>query len=161
MGEMHSTQEPAQFVSYVVGQLIRSGFDVQLGIEVPESMVADFVRQPTRDNLRNSDFFSRCYQDGRASEAWFELILKYHKTSKVKVFFYDQEQGNNRDSLMYEKVKSRLAENPQSVTVILGGNFHNRTIPSRSGKPMGAYFYNDKTLENKVCAINHHYKYGT
>ena len=26
---------------------------------------------------------------------------------------------------------------------------------------MGVYFYNDKTLESKVCAVNHHYKYGT
>jgi hypothetical protein len=163
VGEMHGTQEPAQFVSYLVEQLIAGGGDVQLGIEIPEEMVSEFVRKPSAERLRDSEFFKNGFPDGRANRDWFNLIVKYQANRKVKLFFYDTESGANRDSIMYSHVKQKIIARPEATTVLLGGNFHNRLIVSRSGKPMGVYLLNDKAVLSlgKICAINHHYKYGT
>jgi len=163
VGEMHGTQEPAQFVSYLVDQLVANGSDVQLGIEIPEEMVKEFILKPSAEHLRESDFFKRGFLDGRANRDWFNVIVKYQSSQKVKLFFYDTESNMNPDSIMYARVRQKIIDKPTATTVLLGGNFHNRLIDSRSGKPMGAYFLNDRTISNlgKICAINHQYKYGT
>jgi hypothetical protein len=161
MGEMHGTQEPARFVSYLVKQLTSSGTDVHLGLEIPEAVVANFMNQPSPENLRRSDFFSNGYPDGRSNEDWLNLILEGQANPKVKVFFFDT-NDDKRDSLMYENVKKHV-QDPRSVTVVLSGNIHNRLISSRYGKSMRVYFDEDTTLalSGKICSVNHHYKYGS
>lgn len=162
MGEMHGTSEPAQFVSYLVKQLTSSGTDVHLGLEIPEGTAAEFVRQPSRDNLRRSEFFSNGYPDGRANEDWLNLILQGQANPKVKMFYFDN-NGDKRDSLMYESVKKHVIQDPRSVTVVLSGNIHNRLLSTKYGKTMRVYFDEDKTLglSGKMCSINHQYKYGS
>ncbi len=59
VGEMHGTQEPARFVSYIARQLVRSGRAVNLGLEIPHTQMGEYTSSSSVGSLKRSFFFVR------------------------------------------------------------------------------------------------------
>jgi len=165
VGEMHGTQEPARFVSYVLRQLLKSGRTVNLGLEIPHTQMGEFISSPSVSSLKRSFFFREGFKDGRNSKEWFDLIAAYTGNPYVKLFFFDVDPDANvssPDSGMYTLVKKAIIQRPQAITVLLGGNIHNRLLPFRYGKTLACYLQADlpPELQPGILSINHQYKFG-
>ena len=161
IGEMHGTNECADFVNALANLLTKNSDSVQVGMEILSSKMPDFAAHPTLKSLLSSTYFNEENIDGRRSQAWFDVLKSGLKNKKVKFFFFDVE-GFNRDSLMYENVKQNILSNPNYKTVLLCGNYHNRVKSLNTKIKMGTYIMNDKSLDlkTKTCSININYVGG-
>jgi hypothetical protein len=165
MGEMHGTQEPALFVSYMVDQLVRDGKMVNLGLEIPAVHMKEFTAARSPESLKQSFFFSKGFPDGRPGSAWFALINKYIGNPSVHLFFFDVDpdaQVADRDKGMYAVVKDAILQHPNAPTILLSGNIHNRLIPFGGANTLACYLQQDTSLHTAtgVLAINHQFKFG-
>lgn len=164
MGEMHGTNEPAQWVGGLANLFARHGDSVLLGLEIPSEYMGQYLASPTPASVYESDFFRNCpYQDGRQSLAWAGLISTLTGNSRVKIFFFDFNKGesesDNRDSLMFLKIKRQVMLHPGWKTITLSGNYHARL---REGS-MASYLERDEELRSiaNLCALNHYYLSGS
>lgn len=167
IGEMHGTCEPVNLLGYLTEQLLMNGKKIKVGLEIPADLLSKFIKEPNKENLRSSRFFNNIYEDGKASLEWRSLIEKFNGNPNVKFFFYDTPDSVasrrlNADSIMYENVKKELVTSAAGqVTLLLGGNIHNRITLFRGMKTMGYYLINDAKIgSKKICSINHEYKSG-
>jgi hypothetical protein len=168
IGEMHGTNEPAKFVTQMAEIFANKNHSVQVGLEIPADLMTKYITNQTDDNILTSDFFVSNSDDGRASFAWAEIISKLNKNPKVKLFFYDTNEGESktaedRDSLMYLKIKRQIIHFPNRKTIILSGNIHNMILPYKNNPKMALYLFQDKELSisEKICSLNHYYQSGT
>jgi hypothetical protein len=168
IGEMHGTNEPAKFVKGLTELFTANGDSVQVGFEIPSELMTTFLKLKTDSSIYRSDFFSNNSSDGRASLAWALTILNLNKNPKVKIFFYDINSGEaknieDRDSLMYVKIKKQIIKYPTWTTITLSGNIHNMRLPYKQKNKTGSYLVNDADLNisGKFCSINHNYQSGT
>ena len=60
MGEMHGSNEPAQFVSGLTELLTSKGDSVQVGLEIPLSKMSNFLSLHTDSSIYTSDFHPNC-----------------------------------------------------------------------------------------------------
>ncbi len=166
IGEMHGTIESAQFVYGLAQLLAAKGDSVQVGFEIPSQYMSEFLRQQTDSSVFKSEFFMRPpFKDGRQSVAWAETIAALAKIKRVSVFFFDINDGDgkieDRDRVMYQKVKNRIITHPGYKTITLSGNYHNIT---ESEMPvMGYYLKHDKELQysDSICSLNIYYLSGS
>jgi hypothetical protein len=168
IGEMHGTNEPAKFVIGLTRLLTEMGDSVQVGLEIPSQQMTKYLDQPKDSNILSSDFFVTKSYDGKASFAWAEIISRLNKNPKVRFFFYDINKGDcqnsdDRDSVMYIKVKNEIKEHQRWKTITLSGNIHNMLIPYKNKSKMALYLIKDNelNLSDKVCSLNHYYQSGT
>lgn len=168
IGEMHGTNEPAKFAKGLADLFTVNGDSVQVGFEIPSDLMTTFLKLKTDSSIYLSDFFKKNSTDGRASVAWASTILRLNSNPKVTIFFYDlnKEDSKNiddRDSLMYVKIKKQMIQHPTWTTITLSGNIHNMRLPFEQKNKTGAYLANDADLNisNKFCSLNHKYKRGT
>lgn len=167
VGEMHGTNEPAAFVTNLAGVQSGHGDSVQVGLEIPESDMREYLEKGTERSIYESKFFRQGYGDGRSCKAWAEMMWKLAGNKKVKLFFYDvngQENDiENRDSMLYLYIRKQMIKNPNLKTIILSGNFHNILQAYKKSVGMGLYLKTDSSLNlaNKICAIDHRYVIGT
>jgi len=168
IGEMHGTNEPAKFVVQLANLLTNNKDSVQIGLEIPSDLMTKYIANQTDDNIYASDFFAKKSNDGRASFAWAEIISKLIKNSKVRIFFYDTNEGESktsedRDSLMYLKIKKEIKQFPKWKTITLSGNIHNMILPYKNSAKMALYLIKDRELDisKKTCSLNHYYQSGT
>lgn len=168
VGELHGTNEPAKLVIGLANLLTKMGDSVQVGLEIPSEQMTKYLNQPSDSNIFYSDFFAKKANDGRASVAWAEIISRLNKNPNLRIFFYDINKGDcknpdDRDSVMYLKIKSKIKENPKCKTIILSGNIHNMLLPYRTKSKMALFLSkdNDLNLANKICSLNHSYQSGT
>jgi hypothetical protein len=168
IGEMHGTNESARFVMSLAELFIKKGCFVQIGLEIPSEQMKKYLSSPTDNNIYSSDFFTnRCY-DARACFAWADLIAKLHDNHNVEIFFYDINAGDtknidDRDRLMYLKIKKRIQLHPTWKTITLSGNIHTMLLPYNGKTKMALYLRDDKALNmaNKILPIVHIYATGT
>lgn len=168
VGEMHGTNEPAKLVVGLAQLMSNSGDSVQVGLEIPPEQMTKYLRQNSDSNIYSSDFFAIGHNDGRSSIAWIEVISKLNKNLKVRIFFYDANNSDcknvdDRDSVMYLKIKSKIKEHPKWKTITLSGNIHNMLLPFNGQTKMALYLKRDDELniENKICSLNHYFQNGT
>ena len=168
VGEMHGTNEPANFLIGLAELFANYGDTVQVGFEIPSEQMKLYTRLLTDSSVLHSDFFSVKSNDGRASTAWANAIMRLTKNSKVSIFFYDFNKSedkdyNKRDSVMYLKIKGRMLEHPNWRTLTLSGNIHNMLLKFREKPTAANYLYSDKSLDltDKMCSLNHYYQSGT
>ncbi len=168
IGEMHGTNEPAKFVKGLTELFTANGDSVQVGFEIPSELMTSFLNFKTDSSIYQSDFFLKSSTDGRASAAWASTILRLNRNPKVIIFFFDLNNGeskniDDRDSLMYAKIKKQLIKHPTWTTITLSGNIHNMRLPYKQKYKTGAYLANDIDLNisDKFCSFNHHYQSGT
>jgi len=168
IGEMHGTNEPAKFVVQLANLLTKNKDSVQIGLEIPTDLMTKYIANQTDDNIYASDFFANKSDDGRTSFAWAEIISKLNKNAKARIFFYDTNEGEcmtseDRDSLMYLKIKKEIKLFPNWKTITLSGNIHNMILPYKNNPKMAIYLIRDKELDisKKICTLNHYYQSGT
>ncbi len=167
IGEMHGTNEPAQFVTGLAELFTSNNDSVQVSFEIPADQMQTFLKLKTDSSIFNSYFFSNAYMDGRASIAWALAIIQLNKNSRVSLFFYDRnnQEGHidSRDSTMYIHIKTKMLEHPNWKTITISGNIHNMLLPYKGESKTGAYLKNDAqlNLKDKICSLNHLYQSGT
>jgi hypothetical protein len=168
IGEMHGTNEPARIVNSFADLLTKNGNNVQVGLEIPSDQMTKYLSSPLDNNIFLSDFFATKSTDGRASFAWANIISNLNNNPKVEIFFYDINKGesiteNDRDSLMYLKIKKRIQAHPTWKTITICGNIHNMLTPYRDEKKVACYLNTDKDLNisSKILSLNHEYGIGT
>jgi len=168
VGEMHGTNEPAKLVIGLAKLLTINGDTIQVGFEIPSSQMTNFINEHSENSIYSSEFFSKVSEDGRASVAWAEAISTLNKNPKVKTFFYDINNGDSkniddRDSIMYLKIKNKIREHPAWKMITISGNVHNMLLPYKGKNKMALYLSNDKDLNisDKICSLNHQYQSGT
>ena len=169
IGEMHGTREPAQFVRGLTRLLLKNGDSVQIGLEIPSEDMKQFYRYHSDSSVYSSWFFNRKPRDGWGNHAWANIIIRFNRNSRVKIFFFDGNQAQydtlsqDRDSVMFWNVKQAMKENPGWKTITLSGNIHNMLSQFDERKTMGYYLKNNQTLVRKkeVASIVHRYKTGT
>jgi len=162
IGEMHGSNEPAQFVTSLANLLTNMGDSVQVGLEIPSGQMEQFLSSFTENSIYQSYFFSNSpYQDGRQSYAWAGLISSLNNNPKVHLFFFDinKEEGTPRDSMMFLKIKNQFKQHPNWKMITLSGNFHNRIAEGS----MAFYLKHDMEIDqsSNICTLNHNYLSGT
>jgi hypothetical protein len=166
-GELHCTNEPAGFVIKLADLFTRRGIPVQIGIEIPSEQMEKFLLSPCDSNIYTSEFFTTSSFDTRPSYAWADMIAKLNDNPNAAVFFYDANSDeftghNDRDSLMYLKIKKAIQLHPDRKTIVLGGNIHMMLKPF-DGKPkMAVYLENDNdlNLSGKLLSVDHIFSTG-
>jgi hypothetical protein len=168
IGEMHGTNEPASFVTGLAQLFTFHGDSVQVGFEIPSDQMNEFLKLKTEKSIYNAEFFSKISNDGRASKAWATAIATLNKNPRINIFFYDIISGeskfiDDRDSIMYLKIKSNIKAHPKWKTITLSGNIHNMLQPYKGEKKTAFFLLNDVELKlkNNLCALNHTYQSGT
>jgi len=165
IGEMHGTNEPAEFVTALAELFTKNNEAVQIGFEIPSEQMSIYLHLPTQINLFKSDFFNKISNDGRASKAWANSIIKLTQNPNVNIFFFDIDSNDNyqnRDSLMYIKIKNQILNYPERKTITLSGNVHNKRNPHKEVQTMAYLLINDKELNYlNLCTINYIFSTGT
>jgi len=168
IGEGHGTKEPARFVQSLAELLLRKGNHVQIGLEIPSEQMKTYLSSPKNSNAYTSEFFINKPYDGRPCFAWADLIARLSGRHDVEFFFYDINFGEfkdfeERDSLMYLKIKKRIQLHPDWKTITLGGNIHAMLRHYNGKTKMGLYLRDDKDLqiEKRLLSIDHCYATGS
>ena len=168
IGEMHGTEEPAAFVKGLA-ELFAKHDSVIVGFEIPSDEMKAYSKMKNERSVYNSDFFKHGSTDGRANDAWARCIASFCKNQRIQPFFFDVNPGeskknnDDRDSLMYLKIKEELKKHPSAICVTLSGNIHNMLIAYKGESKTARYLINDNELNisDKMCSINHNFKSGT
>ncbi len=168
IGELHGTNEPANFLIGLTELFANQGDTVQVGFEIPSELMTVYIHLLTDSSVYQSDFFLNSFEDGRACLAWANAITRLIRNSRVQIFFYDIYKTEssafpNRDSLMYLKIKRRIIEHPNWRTITLSGNVHNMRLKYKDNPKAAYYLCNDKELNltEKICTLNHYFQSGT
>lgn len=156
-GEIHGTYETPEFVISFVCQVVTSGQQLRLGLELPAAEAAAIARflesdgQATdRAALLAGAHWRRDEQDGRSSEAILTLLDDARRLRAaglpLEVFVFDVDawaDWNERDSSMAARILEEADTHPEAMIVTLSGNLHNRTVPGLpwdpEAQPMGTW----------------------
>jgi len=164
VGEMHGTNESAEFVTGLAKLFSQHGDSVQVGFEIPSDQMKRFLESKTDSTIYSSDFFAQQSPDGRASAAWANAISRLNKTPAVTVFFFDMngKYDDRRDSTMYLNVKHQMKDHPKWKTLTISGNVHNMLLPYKGLTRMGGFLVADAELNvgDKTCSFDYFYQSG-
>jgi len=164
IGEMHGTNEPADFVRGLTNLFTGKGDSVSVGFEIPAGQMEAYLANPEGSNIIKSEFFQNT-PDGRNSSAWVSAIAMIGKNPLAHIFFYDTDKkySNSRDSEMYVNIKREILQHPGWKTFTLSGNVHNMLLPHRGEIKTAYYLQHDNDLEliDKMCSLNHVYQTGS
>jgi len=174
IGEAHGTAESAEFVEEITEAFLKHGQEVIVGMEIPADQMTGFATGRNEDSLAASTFFNLAKEwgtkgDGRASEAWAQLLISLAPT-KVYFGFFDgiakqaAAQNYNRDSIMFENINATLKQYPNAVFIGLCGNAHNMLHPIIDN-PMAWYLQNASNTclkdTSQLLCLNHVFNTGT
>ena len=168
VGEMHGTKEPAKFVTGLMDLFASKKDSVQIGLEIPSGLMANYSNEHTDSSIYKSEFFAKGFDDGRSSYSWAEIISNAKSNPLVNVFFFDVNSGEpndqlHRDSMMYVKIKRNMILHPGCKTITISGNAHNMMVDNNGTTPAALYLKNDQALNlgNKICTLLHWSREGT
>jgi hypothetical protein len=158
VGENHGTKEmPAMFTGLVCAAL-RRGNTVAVGLELwanQRDPLAAYMASDgggaARAALLATPFWTAQYQDGRRSNAYFDMIEAFRamrgQGSALTVFVLEEQSGTmppslSRDAVMAANVRRQYETHPGALVLTFSGNIHNMLkIPERLKAipaPMGA-----------------------
>ncbi len=148
LGEIHGTKEGSEYIGIMACHALRKDLEVTIGLELPQSdqgTIDKYLKSKGRTKDQKSildlPFWSRDYQDGRASEAMLNL-LEYARNlkssgEKINVVLIDNPNTGNRDLEMAQMVIQEAMRLPSNVMIVLTGNYHNMIY--EGSKQMGGY----------------------
>ena len=164
IGEIHGTNEPVNFLLGVVDLLTRNGDSVQVGFEIPNIELEQFLNHRNDSALLCSDFFRFPSGDGRASLAWYQAISTINKNRKANLFFFENYPVNyvNADSVMFTEVKKQMISNSNYKTILICGGGHIRLASNEGKETLGSYLKSDKQLSlyDDILSIDHEFQEG-
>lgn len=150
VGEMHGTNESAQFVAKLVETLSKNK-EVILALEIP-------ANELEKDSLGQIKFFKEIKQDGRSNQAIFDLIKHFENNNQVDIKAFDIKSNldsfpPDRDKYMSEQILSLYKQYPNKTIISLSGNFHNSLDIRFDIKTMG-YYLKQSFSDEKIASIN-------
>ncbi|SHH47892.1 hypothetical protein [Winogradskyella jejuensis] len=164
IGEMHGTNEPAQF-AYGLCELITEHEDnVIMAMEIRSSLMNNLSDDISISELKELDFFRRKNFDGRNGVAWLDLVHKSIKNERIILKFIDNSYPSSpRDSSMYREIRNIHIKYPNTKIVTLTGNVHNSFTPLFDKERIGGYLLKDSLNFNskKIMSINHVFSEGS
>jgi len=148
-GDPFGTNEVPAFLEVAACHAAQAGHGILLALEIPapeqpllDAFLVSGGTPADRAALLGGRFWNRPYQDGRSSRAVYELVDRVRalrSQAPARVVGIDQPalQGSERDAFMAGKVLQAREQAPGSVTFVLTGNAHARTV---KGAPWDAEF---------------------
>jgi hypothetical protein len=171
LGEIHGTKQAPEAVARLTCEALTRGLMVTVGLEIPrtEQDVTDrfLASDGTAEDeklLLASDWWQRDYQDGRSSEAMFDLVRALRASGANKedlsiLLIDDPNSAEGRDLAMADLLSAEIDRRPQDLYVVLTGNLHNRLVAGRF-EPMGYHLRGQKP-GTEVISLNITYSGGT
>lgn len=163
IGEMHGTNEPAEFAYGLCDLITKYEENVILGMEIIPSQMNDFSDTMSIDQLKNRKFFVGENSSGMNGQAWLNLIDKSNQNQKIIIHFFDHQEVAPRDSSMYNAICGIRENYPNSKIITLSGNLHNWLEPFNDNLMLGGYLIKDTINydRDKIMSIMHLYNQGT
>jgi len=163
IGEMHGTNEPAEFAYGICKLFNQNEKQVIMAMEIPPSQMNGFNQNMSIDDLKKLSFFAGENSSGMNGEAWLNLIANCNQHKNIIVKFFDNQKTSSRDSSMYNGIVEIRNTYPSSKIVTLSGNLHNRFEPFNGNKMLGTYLVNDEENfdKEKIMSIMHYFNHGT
>ncbi len=176
LGEMHGTVESPRFVLNVACLAASADIPIIVGLELAvadQQLVDSFLEssgsEQDRQALMATSHWQRDYQDGRNSQAMFELIdgLRQLRSAGnlVGIVFFDSQPGGGqaRERAMAERLAGAVLGAPEAMVVVLTGNMHSRIeFGNRfdaNYEPMG-YLLAKKISDHDLMSLNVSYSGG-
>lgn len=136
MGEVHGTNESPAFVGQLACATAKAQKSLSVGLEitvVEQARIDRYLvsRGTRKDRLEliAGTFWTRKRQDGRSSQAMYELIERLrklrHKGADITVVAVDETVYESREAGMARNIQ-RLAESSKDQIIVLLGNLHPR-----------------------------------
>lgn len=164
-GELHGTQEMPAYVASVLCFLSTDIKPIKLGIEYLPDQLPYLIKyidssgtRQDKEALVFNPYWSAKYQDGRTSQAMFELVDQVRLLRKsghdVSLFVFDNQLEQNRDKAMAEMVIAELSKDPDVFHMLITGNIHSQMkkgVPWNSSlETMGTYL---SKLNTKITSV--------
>ncbi|MBF5044855.1 hypothetical protein FGE12_20820 [Aggregicoccus sp. 17bor-14] len=154
VGEQLGTRELPAAVGNMACQLATAGRTVLLGLSLPsdeQGAVDAYVRsagtRQDQDALLAQRSWRQVPRDGRSSRALLVLLERVRRWRAgglaIQPIAFDarEERGNEREAAMAERLIKRRRMEPETVLLVLGGNYHasaaGGVLWSRSFEPLG------------------------
>lgn len=148
IGETHGSKNVAEFAVHVMERVDKSQ-QVAILLELPGDMNADiqafFSETANPSTLWQNAFWARSFQDGRSSQAMFDLIatVKHRKSLgyPVTLYAFDARRDKRRrdvprEIIMAENISEFLSASRADVTLIISGRVHaNKSLNLKDGTP--------------------------
>ena len=163
IGEMHGTNEPAEFAYGLCELIAKHEGSVIMAMEIRASLMNNLSDEMSISELKELDFFRGKNFDGRNGIAWLDLVYKGIKNDGIILKFIDNPyQSSTRDSSMYREIRNIHNKHPNTKIVTLTGNTHNSFIPLFNKERIGGYLLKDTVNfdSKKIMSINHVFSEG-
>ncbi|TXD80654.1 hypothetical protein ESY86_20605 [Subsaximicrobium wynnwilliamsii] len=163
IGEMHGTNEPAEFAYGLCELIAKHEGSVIMAMEIRASLMNNLSDEMSISELKELDFFRGKNFDGRNGIAWLDLVYKGIKNDGIILKFIDNPYpSSTRDSSMYREIRNIHNKHPNTKIVTLTGNTHNSFIPLFNKERIGGYLLKDTVNfdSKKIMSINHVFSEG-
>lgn len=163
IGEMHGTNEPAEFAYGLCELIAKHEGSVIMAMEIRASRMNNLSDEMSISELKELDFFRGKNFDGRNGVAWLDLVYKSIKNDGIILKFIDNPyQSSPRDSSMYREIRNIHNKHPNTKIVTLTGNVHNSFTPLFDKVRIGGYLLKDSVNfdSKKIMSINHVFSEG-
>ncbi len=169
LGEVHGTKEGPEFAGQIACNALKKNLMVTIALELPQADQDQLDKYldsngsiEAKRKFLGLNFWSRDYQDGRASASIFQLIesvrILRENNKRIDVVFLDVESAGNRDRIMAERLLEDVKSYPNNFFISLTGNLHN-IISTGSGR-MGSYMV-DALGKERVVSLKQNYIGGS
>lgn len=163
IGEMHGTNEPAEFAYGLCELIAKHEGSVIMAMEIRASLMNNLSDEMSISELKELDFFRGKNFDGRNGIAWLDLVYKGIKNDGIILKFIDNPYpSSTRDSSMYREIRNIHNKHPNTKIVTLTGNTHNSFVPLFNKERIGGYLLKDTVNfdSKKIMSINHVFSEG-
>ncbi len=169
LGEIHGTKEGPEFAGQIACNALEKDLMVTIALELPQAdqdQLDEYLDSEgsieDKRKFLGLNFWTRDYQDGRASESIFKLIESVRalreEDKRIDVVFLDVEGAKNRDKIMADRLLEDVKSYPNNFFIALTGNLHN--IVSNGSGRMGSYMV-EAIGKDQVVSLKQSYQGGT
>jgi hypothetical protein len=181
-GEIHGTTEAPAFVGDVMCAATRRRLPIILGLELPTEMAPMLSKfshsrgdPGDRETLLADPFWHETFQDGRRSQAMFDLISRVHELvsqgADIVLLPFSSElsasgprNGQERDRAMAATLITAFSRSPNVLGIVLAGDIHTRVsrgTPFDSAYASMAYLAYSQLGSDRIVAIDIAHDGGT
>lgn len=163
IGEMHGTQEPAEFAYGLCNLISKHEEKVIMAMEISPRQMDGYHDKMSWEELKQLVFFHGENTSGMNGQAWLNLIHQSNQNDNIEIKFFDYQRVAPRDSSMYNAITEIHKANPNTKIVTLSGNLHNRLGSFNGNLMLGGYLMRDTINFNpdKIMSVMHYYNHGT